>query len=109
MSAITLNLPDTLLERLKARDNSNNLDQVVSDLLSRTLDEEEQAGGEGEYVIESDTTCWEDIPTAFKERMTQSIEAIKNGEEGIDLEDYIALSCAKREQKGLDNTPSLLS
>jgi hypothetical protein len=101
MSTITLDLPDTLLERLKARDNSNNLDKVVSDLLSRTLDEEEQAGGEGEYVIESDTTCWEDIPTAFKERMMQSLEAIKNGEEGVDLEDYIVLRRAEREQRNL--------
>jgi hypothetical protein len=109
MSTITLNLPDHLLERVKAYDDQNNIDQAVSKLLARSLDEIEEEG-EG-FFIEPDTRSWEDIPQDVRNRIEQGLEDIKNGEQGMELEDYIAMRQAERAQRNatLENQTDVLS
>jgi hypothetical protein len=94
MSTLTLELPDALVAKLKER---HDLNELAAHWFSRGLESMED--NDDEVVVESGPWKWEDISLGEKEAIERGLQSIRTGEEGIELDDYIALRRAERAQR----------
>jgi predicted transcriptional regulator len=86
MSTITLNLPDALVAKLKERDD---LDQFATIMFTRELKEERLSG----------SWSWSDVSAEDQDAIEEGLQEIRNGEEGLTIDQVKSLLKANREQR----------